>query len=101
MLMHVKEIAHAYPPLVVVVAWGIVIPLDVRWLASGGGGGGMTNENRQLYDLFQMSSTVCQVGRKPFLFGEKHRLTILFLFWSVFNFSTCIFSYGLWLMVFR
>ena len=47
------------------------------------------NKNPRKYDLFGLSSMVCQLDRKPFLWPPHHRLTIHFQLSEINKFSNC------------
>ena len=60
------------------------------------------NENCQICYLFPLPSTVCRVGRKPFLVTKIAYLTILLIFcqFLIFQFTVQFFRmvYGLWFL---
>ena len=58
------------------------------------------DENRQKYDIFGLSSMVCQLDRKPFLAAATSPTHTFLVLVSFFNFLRMFFRmvYGLWFL---
>ena len=56
--------------MIVLLVGTIVIPLAARGGFTGVGIGRVTSESRQKYNIFGLSSMICQLNRKLFLYGS-------------------------------
>ena len=65
--LHQQKMISAPAPPIFVVIGGMVMPLGVRSKLAAVAHGEGVDEKHQMNRLFWTSSTICQMGRKPFM----------------------------------